>query len=120
MPLPVPCPIELPAPVWLTAVPTTGTTVTMVDYFPDIVLWINPAATLAALTVQIPFDASTRVPSSNGQAGHSITIKSSQIITALTIQAQPGDVSTEFYNLPTTIAAGGTICLQKQGTGVWC
>lgn len=74
--------------------PTTGSTVTIASGTETEV--IDPAGTLATLTVTLP-------ACSSGYDGSVARFSSSQTITALTVNAASGTVS----NAPTTIAAGG-------------
>jgi hypothetical protein len=57
--------------------PLTGTTITLGNE--DTVLYVNPAGTIAALTVKLP-------PIANQPLGKVVNINFSQIVTALTVQ----------------------------------
>jgi hypothetical protein len=76
-----------------TIVPTTGQTKTISDTTNLYIM--NPAGTLATLTVVMP---------TNPYDKQIITIATSQIITALTLNAGAGQT---ILNVPTTLAAGG-------------
>jgi hypothetical protein len=86
-----------------TFVPLTGTTITLLPYIQDNL--INPAGTLAALTVKLP------VTPDNGQI---ILLTFTKAITSLTID---GNGSTLVGTAPTS-AAIGTRLMYKFYTGV--
>ncbi len=86
-----------------TFVPLTGTTITLLPYIQDNL--INPAGTLAALTVKLP------VNPDNGQV---ILLTFTKAITTLTID---GNGSTLVGTAPTS-AAIGTRLMYKFYTGV--
>ena len=76
------------------ATPTTGTTVAMTDSaYTQLIL--NPAGTLAALTVQLPAS-----PAANNSY---MAIATTQAITTLTVDGNGHSIVTA----PTTLAAGG-------------
>ena len=89
------------------ASPLTGTTVTLTADIANKILVLTPAGTIAALTVAFPADASTAV-------GQSITVFSTQIITALTVNG-----ATTIYNAPTAMTAGQKFTLQKMSANTW-
>ncbi len=76
-------------------VPASGNTINL-SYQPNVIL--NPAAGLATLSLVLPDLRDTNFFGSN----YSITISTSQTITALTVTAAAGSVLTP----PTTLAAG--------------
>lgn len=84
--------------------PTTGTTVTMASGSETAI--IDPAGTLAALTVTLPACTSA-------YDGSLARFMSSQAITALTVNATSGTVS----NAPTTLAAGAGYKFLCRGSG---
>lgn len=77
----------------------------------NIVVWLTPAGTLPTLTIRLPLDTNTEVL-------QTITIRSSQTITALTIAANASDGATTIY-APSTVGPGAPIILQKQASKVW-
>jgi hypothetical protein len=83
--------------------PTTGTTVALATGTETAV--INPAGTLAALTVTLPACTS-------GYDGSIARYSSSQTITTLTLTATSGSVS----NAPTSLAAGSGHAMVCRGT----
>lgn len=104
-------PVQVP--FWAAAsnAPASGDTVILPNDNRNMMVWLEPAAGLAALTVQLPLDVSTEV-------GQSIVIRSSQTITTLTIAAAAADGATTIY-APTNIAAGIPVTIQKQATKKW-
>jgi predicted amidohydrolase YtcJ len=61
--------------------PLTGATITLGS--DDTVLYVNPAGTIAALTIRLP-------PTASQQLGKVVNISFSQIVTALTVQDSAG------------------------------
>ena len=90
-----------------TASPLTGTTVTLNADPAEKILVLTPAGTIAALTIAFPADSSTMI-------GQSITIFSTQIITALTVNG-----ATNIFNAPTSMTAGQKFTLQKMAANTW-
>lgn len=81
------------------AVPTTGQTVNIVNADRNIVLLINPAGTLLALTVAMP---------TSPKDGQKVSITSSQVLTGLTMTS-----GGTILGALTTIAA-------VNGFATWC
>lgn len=86
------------------AVPTTGQTVVIAESSGDIDLWIVPATSLAALTVQLPV----------GFDGQNVNIGSSKAITILTITG-----STNVFNAANTLQAGDSFTLKRFSANNW-
>ncbi len=87
--------------------PTTGATITMAAYERRCI--VNPAGTLAALTVHLPPS-----PVDKQVAG----VASSQIITALTVASGTGGAS--LVGLPSSLAAGGAFtALYRSASTTW-
>jgi hypothetical protein len=83
------------------ATPTTGQTVTVTTGN----TWLNitPAATLAALTINLPTDRTD---------GETVLVNSTQTLTALTVSG----ASTTVVGAPTTLAANGFFEMRYSGT----
>lgn len=94
----------------VTASPLTGATVAALANNLDQTLYITPAGTIAALTVNMPADAVSQI-------GQQVQVTTSQIITTLTL-GQTGGGATILGNV-TTLAAGATIILTKQAANTW-
>lgn len=87
--------------------PLTGATVAMANNAVDSTLNITPAGTIAALTVTLPSDATSRI-------GQVERISTSQTITTLTISG----ASTIRGNV-TTLSANGFVAFQKIAANTW-
>lgn len=93
----------------LGAVPTTGTTVTMAQSPLDGTTWLNPAGTLASLTVELPARAVSVV-------GQRRTITTTQLIQSLSVVSTGGTI----IGSVTSLAAGDAITFEYVSTtGVW-
>lgn len=91
-------------------VATTGQTQTFADNPLNSVMYLKPAGTIAAQTVNVPSDANSRV-------GQELKLVSSQAVTALTL-AQPGGGGT-FLGAPAGMTAGQTLLLTKVEANTW-
>ncbi len=90
--------------------PSSGGTVDLTNTNPIFTEIIDPAGTLATLTVKLP---------NNSVNGQILRLKFTQIITALTISPNTGD---SVKGAPTSVALGGYIDCQFTGTagsGTW-
>jgi hypothetical protein len=85
--------VALQAPPYSKQVPTTGFSITIANTVNSLIL--NPAGTLATGTVTMP---------ATPQDGQTVTIASTQIVTALTVSANTGQT---LSGTITTIAANG-------------
>lgn len=93
-----------------TAVPLTGDTVTTPSNGADGHLHVNPAGTIAALTVNLPAEL-------DGRIGQERSVSSTQTVTALTLaQAGGGLVG---LGLPTTVGAASGFTLRKVAANTW-
>lgn len=102
--------IAIPMPagqVYDTAEPTTGQTVVMTDDNRDGMLFMNPAGPLAAVTVQLPSEAKSRL-------GQIRRIASSKAVTILTVSG-----ATTIYNAPAALAVGDGFTLLKIAANTW-
>lgn len=89
------------------ASPTTGQTVTMNPTAIDQQLYLTPAGTLLALTVNLPADATSRI-------GQSAIIATSQAITTLTIGG-----ATTIFNPLANLSAGDCWEFRKVAANTW-
>lgn len=89
------------------ASPTTGQTVNANANAQNQQIYLTPAGTIAALTVNVPADNVSVV-------GQQIQVTTSQTITALTLGG-----ATTFLGNVTTLAGGATIVLTKQAANTW-
>ncbi len=87
--------------------PTSGQTVSFANNGVDQTLYLTPAGTLAALTVTLPSNASSRI-------GQAVVIATTQTITALTVNG-----ATNIINNPTTLTGGSAVMLQKMANDTW-
>lgn len=94
-----------PQPTVLTFTPTTGQTVTIPDQSNSMTIYINPAGTLAAVTLALPSD-------SVSQVGQVIRVFCTQIVTALTL-------TNILPNLTTLAAVNSGFTIQKIGANSW-
>ncbi len=90
-----------------TVVPLSGDTVQMTQNNLDGLLMLNPAGTLAALTVTLPSDGVTRI---NQQRD----IFSSRTITSLTING-----ASSILNNPGTMVANSMLSIKKVAGNTW-
>lgn len=90
-----------------TVTPTTGQTVSMTDNAVDNTLYLTPAGTLAALTVNLPSNANSRI----GQVERIFT---TQQITALTVAN-----ATTILGNPTTLNVNESVSFQKMAANTW-
>lgn len=79
----------------------------MKDNSADATLWLNPAGTLAALTVTLPTESKSRIC-------QRVSIGSSKIITTLTING-----ASTINGTVTTLAAGSLYTFQKVAANTW-
>ncbi len=103
-------PLGVADPRYTIDTPTSGSTLDMTGYNPIFTEIVDPAGTLAALTIKLPNLAV------NGQI---LRLKFSQIITSLTLTGNTGD---SVKGAPTSAALGGYIDAQFTGTagsGTW-
>lgn len=89
------------------ATPTTGQTVVMTADNRDRILWLTPAGTIAALTVTLPTEATSRI-------GQRALIGTSQAITALTVNG-----ATTIYNASLSPVIGDTFEYIKVAANTW-
>lgn len=87
--------------------PASGATVQMNDTAIDNTLNLSPAATLAALTVNFPTEANSRI-------GQIIRIGSTKTITLLTLAG-----ATTIFNAIATLAPGDLFSFQKTAANTW-
>lgn len=87
--------------------PTTGQTVSFANSDVDQIIYLAPAGTLAALTVQLPSEASSRV-------GQRVTICSSQIVVSLTING-----ATTVLNTVTSMVVSDCFTFVKIDANTW-
>jgi len=92
--------------------PASGATAQMTNNNKDGILLLTPAGTIAALTVNLPDDAVSRI----GQVRRIFT---SQNITALTLQGFPGNAAQTIFNNITTMAAGDAVAFVKVAANMW-
>lgn len=90
-----------------TVVPTNGQTVQIADNADDGLLLLNPASTLATLTVNLPSDAKSRLL----QVERIATMRT---ITLLTVAG-----ATTIYGAPASLAPGDNIAFQKVAANTW-
>ena len=90
--------------------PTTGQTVAAPDNAANAILYITPASTLAALTVNLPSDA-------NSILGQQVRVATTQTLTSLTV-AQAGGGQT-LIGAPTTLAANASFLMVKVAANTW-
>lgn len=97
-----------------TVVPATGNTVSYRNRRNNQLMYINPAGTLAALTIAIPSDTASRI-------GQSVEFTCSQAITALTISAISGSAPSflKAGGALTALVAGDTYRLTKVAALTW-
>lgn len=89
------------------ATPLSGDTVVMVADSRDRLLWLTPAGTIAAATITLPANATSRI-------GQVAMFGSSQQITALTV-----DGATTIYNPPSDLQTGDLYKLVKVASDTW-
>lgn len=89
-------------------VPTTGQTVTMTDNDKDGILYLNPAALLAALTVTLPSNANSKI-------GQERMIASSKAITLLSVVNPSGGT----VIAPASLTLGANISMRKVADNTW-
>lgn len=94
-------------PVVATSVPTSGQTVAAAGNVSDYTLWLAPAATLAALTVNLPLD-------SLSQIGDIYRIGSSKTITALTL-AGPATI----FDSASSLSPNQIVSYKKLAADTW-
>lgn len=93
-----------------TSTPTTGGTVTFGTAKSDELLNLTPAGTLAALTVTFPTNTNSRI-------GQVISVRSSQIVTALTLSAS--GLTLNDVNTPAGLQPNVTYRWQKVAASTW-
>lgn len=87
--------------------PTTGQTAAFDNASADQVLYITPAGALAALTISLPSDASSRL-------GQRAVFACSQAVTALTVNG-----STNIANPPANLNANDCFAFIKVAANTW-
>ena len=96
-------------------VPTTGTTVAVINRTQDTAVYLNPVGVLATLTVNLPAKLSGFA--SISLDGQHVTITTSNTLTALTVATTDG---TTVVGSATTLAAGSTLTYRFQNsTNSW-
>jgi hypothetical protein len=98
---------SLAGPVVQNAAPTTGATVVINDNASDTLLVLDPAGTLATLTVTLPSEANSRIK-------QVVRIASTRIITAITING-----ATTIIGAPVGLALGDNLAFQKIKANTW-
>ena len=88
-------------------VPTTGQTVSMQSNPQYGGMWIDPATTLAALTIVLPLEKDSQLMQER-------FVGSSKTITALTVTG-----ATPIYTAPTTLSPGDVVTFIKLAPNVW-
>lgn len=87
-------------------IPTTGQSIQMTDDATSGLIWLNPAGTLASLTLVFPTDA-------NSDIGQIRRIATSKIITSVTLSGAT------ILNPTTTLNANDCFGFQKVSAGTW-
>lgn len=87
--------------------PTTGQTVSITNDSIDRVLWLTPAGTLLALTVNLPSEATSVI-------GQVVRIGTTAAITTLTVAG-----ATNILNTVTTLALNGVVSFVKVAANTW-
>lgn len=87
--------------------PTTGQTVAFDNASADQVLYITPAGSLAALTITLPSDATSRL-------AQRAVFSTSQAITALTVTG-----ATSINNAPANLSANDCFAFIKVASNTW-
>lgn len=89
------------------AVPTSGATVAMDDNSQDGILYLQPVAGLAALTISLPSEANSRI-------GQIRSIATKQAITILTVGG-----ATTIMSAPASMLLGACYSFQKVAANTW-
>lgn len=89
--------------------PVTGATVTFGTQTTDIDLYLNPAGTLATLTINFPTDGNSFIE-------QVLSVLTTQIITALTVAVSGGTI---FGTAATALTSGQVIAYKKIAANTW-